>query len=176
MAIDIPNTPHMEKRKRFGRSFEVVELLKKISMLKQGDIIKYSDLTELIMGDCAPGGEKYSYLLSARRILTNEYKMVFRAVPHVGLQRLDDKGIVERSDKKLAATTRAAEKEMRILTFVDFEQLTPELQLTHNTNMSVYNVLKTVGATDKVKKIRNEIENMGNRLEISETIKAFSNR
>jgi len=141
------------KRKRFGRSFEVLELIKNLSILKQGESIKYSTLTEIIMGDCSPGGVKYPYLLSARRILTNENKMLFRAVPNEGLERLDDPGIVNRSDKKLAATTRAAEKEMRILTFVDFEKLNPELQLTHNTNMSVFNVLKTVGATDKVKKM-----------------------
>lgn len=173
MNIDNPDS---EKRPRFGRSFEVLELIKMLSSLKQGDTIKYSDLTELIMGDCSPGGLKYTYLLSARRILTTDYKMVFRAVPNEGLERLDDPGIVNRSDKKLAAATRAADKEMRILTFVEFEKLTPDLQLTHNTNMSVFNVLKTVGATDKVKKIRNEISNMGNRLEISETIKAFSNK
>jgi len=164
------------KRKRFGRSFEVLELIKNLSILKQGESIKYSTLTEIIMGDCSPGGVKYPYLLSARRILTNENKMLFRAVPNEGLERLDDPGIVNRSDKKLAAATRAAEKEMRILTFVDFEKLSPEHQLTHNTNMSVFNVLKTVGATDKVKKIRNEIGNLGNRLEIAETIKAFSGK
>lgn len=173
MVIDNPN---LGKRKRFGRTFEVIELIKRLSSLERGEIIKYSDLTELIMGECSPGGEKYSYLLSARRILTNEYKMVFKAVPNEGLERLDDPGIVIRSDKKLAAATRAAEKEMFILTFVDYEKLSSEHQLTHNTNMSVFNVLKTVGATDKVKKIRNEIGNMGNRLEISETIKAFTEK
>lgn len=173
MTIDNPN---LEKRKRFGRSFEVIELIRKLSTLKQGDTIKYSDLTEIIMGECSPGGFKYPYLLSARRILTDDYKMVFRAIPNEGLERLDDPGIIIRSDKKLAASTRAADKEMRILTFVDFEKLNPEQQLTHNTNMSVFNVLKTVGATDKVKKIRNEISNMGNRLEIGETIQAFSNK
>ena len=171
MTIENPETG---KRKRFGRSFEVIELIKTLSSLKQGERIKYSDLTEIIIGECSPGGLKYPYLLSARRILTNEYKMLFRAVPNEGLERLEDPDIVSRSDKKLAAATRAAEKEMRILTFVDFEKLSQEQQLTHNTNMSVFNVLKTVGATDKVKKIRSQIGNMGGRLEIGETIKAFS--
>lgn len=166
-----------EDRKRtFSRSFEVSELIKALSTLKQGDVIKYDDLTELIMGDCSPRGDKYAYLLSARRIMTNEHKMVFKAVPNEGLERLKDDGIVDRSEKKLAAATRTAEKEMRILTFVDFDKLTPDHKLTHNTNMSVFNVLKTVGATDKVKQIRKEIGNIGNRLEISETIKAFTGK
>jgi len=160
----------------FERSIETSELIKKLSLLNQGDLIKYGDLATIAMGDCSPGGLKYHYLLSARRALLNKYNMVFRAVPNEGLERLVDAQIVARSVKKLANVTRAAKKEMRILTFVDFDKLSPEQMLTHNTNMSILNVMKTVGQADKINKIKNQIGNMGNRLEIAETIKAFQGR
>lgn len=165
-----------ESRKRFERSFEVSELIKKLSTMKQGDLIKYDALALIAMGDCSPNGDKYPYLLSARRALVNEHRMVFRAVPNEGLQRLLDGEIVARSEKKLAGTARQAKKEMRILTFVDFEKLSSDQRLTHNANMSVFNVMKTVGQADKIRKIKTEIGNIGQRLEIAETIKAFSNK
>jgi len=166
-----------EESKRSGRSFEVAELIKKLSTLKKGESITYDDLTSVVMGDCSPKGDKYPYLLNARKALIREYKIVFKAVPNEGLERLDDSGIVDRSNKKLAGTTRQAKKEMQILTFVDYENLIPDQQLVHNTNMSIFNVVKTVGQADKIKRISTEIKNMGNnRLEISETIKAFANK
>lgn len=160
----------------FERSIETSELIKKLSVLKQGDLIKYSDLATTAMGDCSPGGIKYHYLLSARRALLNQHNMLFRAIPNEGLERLVDAQIVARSIKKLTNITRRAKGEMRILTFCDFDKLTPEQRLTHNTNMSVLNVMKTVGQADKVNKIKNQIGNMGNRLEIAETIEAFANK
>jgi len=165
-----------EVSKRSGRSFEVSELIKKLSTLKKGESIKYDDLTSVVMGDCSPKGDKYPYLLNCRKVLIKEFKMVFKAVPNEGLERLDDSGIVDRSNKKLAGITRQAKKEMQILTFPDYDNLIPEQKLVHNTNMSIFNVVKTVGQADKVKKIAIEIKNMGNnRLEIAETIKAFQN-
>jgi len=170
------NLDHDEKPRRFERSFEVSELIKTLSALKQGDTIDYDVLSSIVMGNCSPGEQKYPYVLNARRALLNEYRMVFRAIPNKGLQRLDDIQIVERSERKVASATSAAKKEMRILTFVDFDKLSDTQQLTHNTNMSVFNVMKTVGQFDKIKKIRGEIANVGNRLEIEETIKAFSGK
>ena len=169
------NFPDSDKpRRRFGRSFEVLEIVKILSKTQPGDIVTYDVLSEAIMGNCSPGEPKYPYILNARRILINEHKMVFKAVPNSGVERLNDVQIVDRSERKLASTALAAKKEMRILTFVDFDKLSEEQRLTHNTQMSIFNVIKTVGQTDKVKMIKNVIGNMGNRLEIAETVKAFS--
>jgi len=165
-----------DKPRRFERSFEVSEIVRILSKSVPGDVINYTVLSEAIMGECSPGQSKYPYVLNARRILINEHRMVFKAVPNVGLERLNDIQIVDRSQRKLASTATAAKKEMRILTFVDYDELSESLQLTHNTQMSIFNVIKTVGQVDKIKKVRSEIANFGARLEIEETIKAFSNK
>lgn len=169
-------TTDSDRSAPFERSIETSELIKRLSVLNQGDVIKYDDLATTAMGDCSPGGIKYYYLLSARKVLLSHHNMLFRAVPNEGLERLIDSQIVSRSVKKLSNITRRAKNEMRILTFCDFDKLTSEQRLTHNTNMSVLNVMKTVGQADKVNKIKMQIGNMGSRLEIAETIEAFANK
>lgn len=159
-----------------GPSFEVKELIKKLTTLKKGEAISYEDLTPVVMGDCSPKGDKYPYLLNARKNLIRNHQMVFKAIPNEGLERLDDSGIVDRSNKKLAGTTRQAKKEMEILTFVDYDNLVPEQKLVHNTNMSIFNVVKTVGRADKIKQIKISIQNSGGRLELAETIRAFDGK
>jgi len=159
----------------FKRSVETTGLIKRLAALEQGETVTYEELAPIALGACAPHEIKNPYLLSARRILQDNERMLFRGISNLGIKRLTDPEIIERSEKQLSATQRKAEAEMRYVSYVDFDKLEPDEKITHNTNISVFNVMKTVSQPQKVAQIKKTIANTGNiPLQIAETIGIFS--
>lgn len=164
----------MDKKIKFQRSIETQELMRVLGEMLPGDKITYQELSKVSMGDCSPRGDKNSFLHSARRILAKEKGMEFDSIPNVGIYCMTDRDKVKKSGRVLPSMARRAKRCMASLISVEYEKLTEDEKIRHNTTMSIMNVVKTVGSADKVEKVKKLVQSTRSRLELSETIKSFT--
>ena len=163
-----------EKNQKFQMSIETQELIRVLGRMSPEDEVTYQDLSVVAMGDCSPGGEKNSFLHSARRIIARDKGIEFESVPNVGIKCMTDADKVRRSGRVLPLMARKAKRCMSSLISVDYEKLSNDEKVRHNATMSIMNVVKTVGSADKVEKVKRLVEKTQSRLELAETIKSFT--
>lgn len=163
-----------EKNQKFHRSIETQELIRVLGEMSPEEKITYEELSKVAMGNCAPGGEKNSFLHSARRIIAREKGFEFESIPNVGIKCMTDSDKVRKSERAMPLMARKAKRCMSSLISVEYGKLSESEKVRHNTTMSILNVVKTVGSADKMEKVKNLVQSTQSRLDLSETIKSFT--
>lgn len=152
-------------------SIESLELIKRLSTAKVGELIPYKELSDIAMSDVQT--EKRGALVTATKHLLNEKQMVFEAVRNVGLKRANDSEIVAHSEGPIEKIRRISKRAMKRLTCVDFDKLPNDQKIAHNSKMSVLGVLHQVTAPGKLKQIEAQVAKTNTRLNLETTLEAF---
>lgn len=111
-----------------------------------GDLVSYSKLTAAIARDVQTDAR--SVLETARQIVQREDKMIFDAVRGMGLKRLTDEEIVGLGDRTRDHVRRSARRVVKKMVCVDYNNLSAEKQVQHNTALSMFGLFAEI-ATDK---------------------------
>lgn len=163
-----------EHHPRFMMSVDAQILSKRLSQAATGEVVSYGEMTELINRDVT--GTARSVLVTARRDVMREHRMVFEAVISVGIKRLSDSTLSSVGTASLRRIHRAAVTGMRKLACVnDFEAMTKEEKIRHNTSASVLGAIKQstlLGSIQKVEHVCQQAD--GRMISFDGTIKAFS--
>lgn len=135
-------------RNRGTINVDVSILLERLRSAKTGDVIPYSELSELIGADVQRNSR---HILASARNRAKSERIYFGAVTRVGLQRLDDSAKVRTGAGLLKRVRRVTRSAAATLASVEnFAALSNEDKITHNTTMSVCGVLLQA-TSEKVK-------------------------
>lgn len=121
-----------------------------------GETIPYADLTKLI------GRSVQSHargpLGSARRMAMRDEHIVFGTVIGVGLKRLADPEIVQTADAFNTKIRRTARRGIKTITSIaDFDALTSEMKVKHNTFASMFGAIAAMSKPASVKRLEQAV-------------------
>ena len=147
------------------------ERLKKVGV---GDLISWDDLSEIISRDVRAGGPAYGALTTARRRAQKHEGIVFDPVKGKGLKRLNDAEIVETSQAKIDSVRRRSRAALRRLACVqNYEGLTSEKQVRHNTFASIFSAFATITKAGSMKRLEDQVAEAHAQLPLAKTLEAF---
>lgn len=139
---------------------------------KSGEVIPYKELSELIGRDVQ--NSAYSVLFSARRIVERDYRIVFHPIRSIGLKRLDDTGIVSVGESTLSKIRKVTKRGIKQIACVqDFNNLSQEQKIKHNTYLSMLGVMHHASQGKSVQKLENKVREAQASLPLAKTLEAF---
>lgn len=157
---------------RFSRSYDVQQLVERLSAAKVGETIAYEEVDALIGGDHRQG--KYAgRVASARRILQHERRYVFAVEHGVGLVRLDDGEIVRTGAESIAKIRRESVRGAKKLACVEYEKLDQAARQKHDAAASHLAVLAECARPATTKAITKAVEVENRKLTFEATLAAF---
>lgn len=153
---------------------ETRTLLAMLCNLQIGETATYESMGGAIGRDVHPACEAHHLLVTARRRAMMDHRRVFRAVPTVGLQRLDDVGKVEESTRQIVKSRRCSGRAVRMATSVDdYSALPRDRQIEHNRNLSIAGVLRQFTSITGQQKIGNLVANAQASVPVLKALEAF---
>lgn len=154
-------------------SIDVKTIFDRLTKCSVGDIVNYEDMSAIIGRDIR--GEKASWILSsARKRALTQARMLFGAVPNIGIQRLNDSQIVDTGNHALRCIHRASMRAGRKMTAIqNFEALPADKKLQHNTQISALAVLAHVTKEGQMKKLEGLVSKAQVALPLQKTLEAF---
>lgn len=158
-------------RPMFQQSFETQAAIACLITVEVGKTTTYAQLTDAMGVDAQVAGRGASK--SARRYLEREHRMVFAAVPGVGLKRLSDTEIVGSGAEGLARSRRAARRAQRRLTCVDFDALEQGAKVRQQAYLSLFNAIAALGKPTAVGKLESQVAKSARLLPLNQTLEAF---
>jgi len=145
-------------------------IIKKLSTCKIGDVITYEELAKEIKRK-VPNG----ILVTARKRLLTDERMVFGTIRKVGLKRLSDSEIVNTSTAALGSIQRATKREKKRLVSVDFENLPSNMKIKHSAIAATLAVVNEITKEKKQNRLESSISNENQKLSMVQTIETFEN-
>jgi hypothetical protein len=160
-------------KKTIGQiSVDTQIVLKRLLLAMIGDVITYAELTQLIGRDIRNGA--YGCLVTARRRALNDERFVFRAIPNIGLKRLNDSEIIDTHQPAIAhirSTMRKSAKEL--VSVQNFDSLPNEKKIQHNTALSVFGVLQEFTRPKTIASIESKVSEAQARLPVGRMLELF---
>jgi hypothetical protein len=165
-----------EKRNLFVVSVDIKLLYERLLKAAIGDVITYEELSEIIRLDIR-SKKGWSKLFSARRRAERHDRMLFSAVPTVGIQRCNDAEIVASGPKAVQKIRRSARRGAERLSLVsDFSTLSNTDKITHNTSAAHLGALYEFTKPSAARKIEAAVKESGQTLSLGATLEAFKGR
>lgn len=134
---------------------DVSQIKAMLGAAKPGDLISYAAMSRAIGRDIQ---ERRHVIMAAMKQLQRERRMVFAAVPNEGYKRLNDGEIVATGADVLSRIRRQSRRGARKLACVNFEQLTPEQQLTQNTRMTVLVLVSEATSANAIARVEKAVK------------------
>lgn len=154
-------------------SIDTKVLFDRLITANVGDVIPYSELTELIGRDVR--GSAIWALGGARRKAFRERSFVFAAVRNEGVKRLSDLEIVDTGEDTASRIHRMSRRgAQRLMAVADFNALPNESKIRHNTYASLLGMTAHVTKNTQVKRLAAKIEKTQAQLPLQRTLEAFS--
>jgi hypothetical protein len=152
-------------------SLETQQLIARLNTVGVGEVILYADLSKIVDGDIQT--EKYHFLVTAKRRLLIDSHKVFEAVKGVGVARLPDAEIVETSKGIVWKIRRITKTAIQKLSCVNFDELSNEHKIKHNTNMSLLAAVHQFSKPKQLKTLEGMVATANRKLEIGTTLEMF---
>jgi hypothetical protein len=159
---------------RFELSLETQQLERLLRDVVIGDVVTYSALSAAIGRDVQHDARHF--LTSARRrLLRDPWRLVFRAVPNIGLERLDDAGKIGRGRWHLRRARSQASKAIVTTKAVDdFTALPRELQTQHHVNLAQAGALRYLTSEAVTTRIVAAVTDPRPQLSLQQSLRALS--
>lgn len=136
-----------------------------LSEITIGNVVTYQSLSEAIGRDVQSTSR--GALATARKIVLKERRMVFDCVMNVGLKRLSDAEIVAIGDKTRSHMRRAARNATRKIVCADYNSMTKDLQVKHNTSLSLLGVIAEMATEKASTRLESHISKVGTELPVA---------
>jgi hypothetical protein len=148
----------------FKLSSDTIAIARALETLAIGESISYNQLTGIIGRDIT---QFRNALESARHTVLRDKQMVFDTLRGVGLIRLNDSEIVDLSDKAREQSRKLAKRIAKKLVCVNYNSLSKEKQVKHNTALSMFGVIAELSSSSSVKRLEQKIEEHGGSLPLA---------
>lgn len=156
----------MELKKSIGMaSADAVTLARAMREIKVGEVVTYQQLSQTIARNVTR--EAQAALHTARGIVQREDRMVFDAVRGVGLKRLNDEEIVDLSDKARDHIRRTSRRTAKKLTCVDYDGMSRDKQVKHNTALSMLGVFMAMATEKSTRRLSEQVQIAGTDLPVA---------
>jgi len=155
---------------RFKRSFETQQLVQRLEKADVGDVIPYNELSA-VAGERIEGAS--SSLVTARRVMQNEYGRVFLCVPGVGVKRASADEIVKTGSQTVTHIHRTARRGLVRLGLADPAELTDEAKREFNEKASHLALLEHVTGRKAAKRLAAAVTETQAKLPVQKTLEAF---
>lgn len=156
----------------FEKSADTKILESVLSEAKVGDMVTYDVLSKAIGRDVRQFA--LPSLRSARQGLLNSKGMVFGVETNVGYKRLDDSEIVDSTESDRRRLKRAANRSIKKLSVVAFDNLTLEQKKKHTVASAQMGAIAMFSGKTAAKKIEAKVNDGKTTLAIGETLSMFS--
>ena len=176
-AVEVLSTE--VKRKKFHRSWETLVLIKRLFLMKEDDQVTYEELSDIAKGDVSYDGDKANFLVSARQIVKKERGYEFKAIHNVGLRRMTTAEKVAKYAKfnyQIVKKCKAGMISMSMLSQSDYNKLSKEDKMNHDTAMTMLNVHRVHGSAEVVHRVEKAIKEKRQPLALKEFVKAFNKK
>lgn len=162
-----------KRQPRFKRSYETSQLVEFLSNMKQGDQVTYGKLSALA-GIEIHGAS--SALISARRIILNEYGFVIEPIWGVGMKRLTDEEIVQHASKGTRRLAKGAKNEIEKLAKTEFDILNDDAKRKYATHQSVFGAIASIASSKGVRLVEQNVVGEIKKLPLKETLALFQDK
>ena len=156
----------------FEKSADTKVLESVLGEAKVGDLITYETLSKAIGRDVREFA--LPSLRSARQGLLKTHGIVFGVESNVGYKRLDDSQIVDSTEADRKRMKRAANRSIRKLAVVNFDNLPEEKKKQHVVASAQIGAIAMFSAASATKKIASKVNEGKTTLAIGETLSMFS--
>lgn len=137
---------------------------------KQAGEVSYEAMSDILGRDVRNGA--WAVLAGARRVLLRE-GIVFGTIRGVGIKCLTDEEIVGTGHAAIRKTRRATRRAINTLACADYDKLTNEARIKHNTYASLLGALNAVTKEPQVRKIEASVKSAQAKLPLAKTLDVF---
>ena len=120
---------------------------------KQGAVVSYKTMADLIGRPVTPGTRGYGYLQSAKRILLRDHEVVLDAEPKVGVRVCTDAEKLTVAGRDVKKASRAVKRSGQKLRAVEYAALTDDQKREWNARMSLTGALSLLAAPATYKQV-----------------------
>lgn len=155
-------------------SVDTQVILARLKAAKVGDVITYTEISELIGRDVRNGARHL--LRAARNWAKREYRIVFGVVTGKGIQRLDDAGKVRAGAGEMSRIRRASRRAAQTLgTVEEFSELPNDMKIRHNMALSVFGIVQQATSTKVQNRIAEKVDGVeGGMLAMKKSLELFA--
>lgn len=146
----------LSKKPIFAASADAKTIAHVLRQVAVGNVVSYADLSRAISRNVCTDGRPA--MDSARGIVQREDRMIFDSVRGEGLKRLADDEIVSLGDKARDHVRRSSRKVVKKLVCVNYETLSKEKQVKHNTALSMFGVFCELATDKSSKRLSSSVE------------------
>lgn len=147
-------------------------LFNRLEKMKKGDFVSYDELTALIDKD-VQNSARYN-LTTARNKMLSEHGVVFEPVHNEGLNALtDEENALSSGAVALKRIRKTAHRAVKRLTAVEFDGLSNEAKVAHNTGLGMAGAFLAITKSKTVKRVEVEARNTGEIISLNKTIELF---
>ena len=160
-------------KQNFARSYDVQQLVDKVSRLAIGERLTYDHLAAVVgMTWPADRARLTTMIQSARRIVLAE-KIVLGTVRGVGIERLDGEAIIKSGSQSISRIRRESVRGLRRLACVEYGSLNNAAKTKHDATAAHLGVLGEFAKPKTFTKLTDATDKKQEKLTLDETLKAF---
>lgn len=157
----------------FKVSQEAKLLAARLAQAGAGEVVSYKDLSATI-GANVRTARGWGVLNTARRIVREQNRAVFRAVPNEGLRRLTDEEVTVVAPAEMRnRTRRKASRTVRELVTVDYDKLPSQARTAHNVALSMAGALTLSVSPQATKRLTQACEKAQAQLPVGNVLEEF---
>lgn len=160
-----------EKRGIFEINIETQLLYDRLVTAEVDEVITYAELSR-IAGYVVQ--ERRGSLYTARKMALRDNNMVFDTVMNEGVRLLDDTRVVNSGAAPMKRIGNITRNAARRLTAVDFEGLSNEDRVKHNSLLSVYGAIRHFSKPRSLRRIESRVQQDYQRLSLLNTLREFT--
>ena len=164
------------KNEKFHRALETQQLIQFLLKATETKRITYEELSKPAMGDCSHHGDKNRFLVSARKILRQNYGIEFKAIHNVGIQRMTDSEKVAKSTRTHEQMVRKSKAVISSLASTKYSKLSAKDKLAHNTGITVMHIVNHVNSPKMVNNIQKLVKTKKKPLSLKEGLREWKRR
>lgn len=156
---------------RIIKNPDVAKLYERLAGCAIGEVMSYGHLSEML----GYGIRDKPYILQqARRRLQDDLRYVFATIANVGIQRMTDAEIVNTGSRSVVQIRERAHRAAKTLACVqDFDAMTNEQKLAHNTSLSILGALSIALEPERIKRVESATGKALQALAVQETLAAL---
>ena len=160
----------MPEQSRFERSIETQHLLKRLLEMSDGDIVEYSELSQLI-GQNVHGG--YSKLSTARRLAFEEVHRVFDCVPGIGVKRLGPDESADTARSSCERIRKQARRKLQMSASMPYDDMSEESRQRLTVSRTILAFTAEAGSKKNVKRIEEAVAKSNAELPFGKALALF---
>lgn len=160
------------KRPVFKINIDTQAIYDRLEKMEVNGEVSYAELSKLINRDVQ--ADARSNLISARRMLIRDKRMVFDVIVGIGLIRMADPEIAGSGGRSIERIRRETRRGAQRLGCVkEFDKLPNELKIKHNAMVSIFGAMSLMTRQPNIKKVESNMQETQEKIGARKTLELF---